>query len=90
MTDLGTLGGTESLARGINDSGQVVGYSATASGHWYAFLYYGGTMADLGTLGGPTAMHTASTTAARWWGIQPQPLAMGMPFYIALDLPPKN
>ncbi len=50
--DLGTLGGTYSYAEGINDSGWVVGYSATASGYSHAFLYSGGAMTDLGTLGG--------------------------------------
>jgi probable HAF family extracellular repeat protein len=47
MQDLGTLGGGYSYAYGINDSGQVVGYSDN-----YAFLYSGGSMQDLGTLGG--------------------------------------
>ena len=32
MQDLGTLGGTNSQARGINDSGQIVGYSLPAAG----------------------------------------------------------
>ena len=53
IIDLGTLGGTTSSARGVNDSGQVVGESAIAgdsTGH--AFLYSGGVMTDLGTLGG--------------------------------------
>ena len=52
MTDLGTLGGNYSLAHGINNSGQVVGESATANGYYHAFLYSSGTMTDLGTLGG--------------------------------------
>ena len=53
MTDLGTLGGSESYAYGINTSGQVVGYASTAgNATTHAFLYSNGTMQDLGALGG--------------------------------------
>lgn len=57
MVELGTLGGAESFASAINDSGQVAGYSATLDSGTHAFLYTGepgeeGVMADLGTLGG--------------------------------------
>lgn len=48
---LGTLGGTYSVATGLNDAGQVIGYSATASGVDHPFLYTNGSMIDLGTLG---------------------------------------
>jgi probable HAF family extracellular repeat protein len=57
MIDLGTLpGGTHSWATGINNKGQIVGYSTIASGQTHAFLYSGGTMIDLGTLEGGQAV----------------------------------
>ncbi len=55
-TDLGTLGGSKSEGAGINDSGQVVGYSDTTAqtaDNWHAFLCSNGVMQDVGTLGGP-------------------------------------
>jgi probable HAF family extracellular repeat protein len=66
ITDVGTLGGSPtywanySYAFGINSKGEVVGESsvAPASGsldNWWnthAFLYSGGRLTDLGTLGG--------------------------------------
>ena len=53
VADLGTLGGTESGARGISAAGHVVGWAETASGDRHTFLWQDGAMTDLGTLGGP-------------------------------------
>jgi probable HAF family extracellular repeat protein len=39
ITDLGTLGGSYSQAVAINDRGQVVGWSLTASGENHAVLW---------------------------------------------------
>ncbi|WP_414652315.1 PEP-CTERM sorting domain-containing protein [Ideonella sp.] len=53
MADLGTLGGTNSNGAGINNSGQVTGYSqTTGDGTSHAFLYSERVMTDLGSLGG--------------------------------------
>ncbi len=52
---LGTLGGIASYAEGINNNGQIVGYSETASGDFHAFVYGGFTMTDINTLIDPSS-----------------------------------
>lgn len=48
--DLGTLGGTNSVARKINSAGDIVGESLTAGGKTHAFIHQGGLMRDLNSL----------------------------------------
>ena len=50
IVDLGTLGGY-SAAFGLNDCLQVVGKSWVGPGEIHAFLFSGGSMKDLGTIG---------------------------------------
>jgi probable HAF family extracellular repeat protein len=64
VIDLGTLGGADSEAFGINDDGRVVGYADTAAAAWRAFLYSDGVMTDLGTLPGGTASVATGINAA--------------------------
>ena len=52
VVKLGTLGGEYSYAQALNESGQVVGESKLADGHWHAFLWDDGAMTDLGALPG--------------------------------------
>ena len=56
VTDLGTLGGTFSLAYGINHVDVVDGVATVADGNQHAFLWRRGHMTDLGTLGGPNSI----------------------------------
>jgi probable HAF family extracellular repeat protein len=59
VTDLGTLGGTYSYGYGINNAGWVAGGAATLSQTGgvaeTAFLWHGGQVINLGTLGGPSS-----------------------------------
>ncbi len=50
ITDLGTLGGSDSSAYGLNNQGQIVGQSQTATGHYKAFVWQQGQMSQLSTL----------------------------------------
>ncbi len=62
LSDLGTLGGSQSHALAINDTGTIVGNAYTTGDVVYhAFSYSNGVMSDLGTLGGASAKPTAST-----------------------------
>lgn len=57
VLDLGTLGGTQSRANGINDSGQVVGDADVTGGTGqHAFLYSGGKMTDLNSFVSTTGL----------------------------------
>lgn len=58
VLDLGDLGGGAAEARGMNQSGQIVGSSTTAGGAMRAFLWEGGSMHQLpasGTAAGDVA-----------------------------------
>src|SRR5262249_2433105 len=56
VLDLGTLGGTQSLARAVNGSGAVVGWAYPPGLAWQrAFIWQQGTMTELGTFGGATS-----------------------------------
>jgi probable HAF family extracellular repeat protein len=53
MIDLGTLGGTFGFANGLNNRGQVVGFSDLADDLAnHAFIWERGVLSDIGTLGG--------------------------------------
>lgn len=55
VRDLGSLGGTVAVAFRINEGGQVVGWTTTATGEQHGFRWTeGGGMVDLGTLPGST------------------------------------
>jgi probable HAF family extracellular repeat protein len=54
ITDLGTFGGDNSFAGGINEFGQVAGAASRSDGTQHAF-FYDGTLHDLGTIGGPNS-----------------------------------
>lgn len=55
LSDLGTLGGEDSLAASVNELGQVVGWAETVDpAITHAFIWTNGVMTDLGVLPGET------------------------------------
>jgi probable HAF family extracellular repeat protein len=81
LTDLGSSQGNGFAPAALNDAGQVVG---TASGH--AFLYGGGQLTDLGSLGGPSGP-ASGTNASSWpYGINASGQVVGAS-YVASSSP---
>jgi probable HAF family extracellular repeat protein len=73
-TNLGTLGGSESLGSGLNSSSRVVGYSANSGGAQRAFLWTPGgadgvasnpQMKELGTFGGTSSAAFSINTSGQ-------------------------
>ncbi len=69
LVDVGTLGGTYTLAQGVNNSGLVVGYSRTTGGAIQAFTWTpgGGSSISAPKSVPLRASRTASAGTARSW-----------------------
>src|SRR5438067_1462020 len=66
LYDLGTLGGSFSLASGINANGQIAGDALTLNDlEYHAFLVSGASKLDLGTLGGTDSYAFAINNSAQ-------------------------
>lgn len=55
-TDIGSLGGEFTIVNGMNDSGQIVGYSTDQFGTWHAYKYTPG--AGIADLGAPNSQYS--------------------------------
>lgn len=100
MIDIGVLDGyTSSYAKGINDSGQVIGY-ATAYSDSIAFLYENQSLTNLGTLGGTYSrayginnngdiVGVASSSDGTYYGVLWTTSGEGVdPYYPSISEPP--
>jgi probable HAF family extracellular repeat protein len=68
VIDLGTLGGDRTLPRALNNHGEVVGSSSTATRTEHAFLWRNGALTDLtpaGQYSGASAINDAGWIAGR-------------------------
>jgi len=82
ITGLGTLGGGFAEPFAINDVGQVVGLSQTATGERHAFLWTAtGGMTDLGTLGGTFSRAFAINHLGHVAGVSELPSGERRPFF---------
>lgn len=87
LTDLGTLGGTVSLALDINNNGVIVGYSELQPDqnhvvHTEAFVYKNGQMSALDVFGSQNSSATAINESGQIVGGYVLPGTNGQPFLI--------
>jgi probable HAF family extracellular repeat protein len=75
IADLGTLGGSSSVAYDINNSGHIAGWADNAAGVQRAFYYHGGVMEDIGISRGIAASSALginnSGTVVGYWNTSP-------------------
>ena len=64
IKDLGTLGGADSQAFALNESGGTAGVAQRADGSSHAF-FFNGTLKDLGTLGGASSVAAGMTRSGQ-------------------------
>ena len=90
VTNIGTLGGNDSVALSINDLGEVVGYSKTADGEVHAFRYFREALYDLSTLGGKESYAYVITNSGILLGDSKTPQGILRPFMGAPNSPLLN
>jgi len=67
--ELGTFGGANSRAFGINERAEITGAAQTTNGAFHAFLWRQGKLHDLGTLGGRNSYGHAVNSASDVVGV---------------------
>jgi probable HAF family extracellular repeat protein len=90
VTNIGTLGGNDSVALSINDYGEVVGFSKTADGEVHAFRYFHDSLFDLSTLGGKESYAYIITNSGILLGDSKTPEGTLRPFMGAPNSPLLN
>lgn len=87
VTNIGTLGGNDSVALSINDYGEIVGYSKNADGEVHAFRYFREAIFDLSTLGGKESYAYVVTNSGILLGDSKTPDGILRPFIGAPNSP---
>jgi probable HAF family extracellular repeat protein len=85
VIDLGTLGGDQSYAYGINNSGQIVGYAYTTGDAAYHAAFWANSSSspiNLGTLGGNQSYANAINNSGQIVGYEENDLTNGF-YYLA-------
>ncbi len=66
ITELGNLGGNQSVALDINDNGEIVGWAEIPTGSRHAFLFRAGMMEDISGFLGASTYDSEASGINRW------------------------